>query len=117
MIRETPSRETRPCFTSFRTTWGVDTTIFDSRHRSSRSSGAATSPVNTAMRSGATVSVTLRVAACCSTRGFVGAKKRTRPPWVWRISAMTRAAMTVLPMPVGRTTSVDRCRQEVAMFR
>src|SRR5438093_497298 len=57
-----------------------------------------------------------RDAACCSTRRFVGARKSIRPPRRRKTSAMTNAAMTVLPMPVGSTTRVDRSRHARAMF-
>src|SRR5438128_489990 len=99
---------------SFRITWGVDTMILSSLQRSSRSSGAVASPVKSVIRSTAR---TFRIeAACCSTSGFVGARKRIRPPRRRRTSAMTMAAMTVLPIPVGRTTRVDRSRHARAMF-
>jgi len=99
---------------SFRITCGVETMILFSRHRSSRSSGEVTSPVNKAIRS--TTNRSRREAACCSTSGFVGARKRIFPPRRRRISAITIAATTVLPIPVGRTTRVDRSRHARAMF-
>ena len=55
-------------------------------------------------------------AACCSTRGLVGAMKSTFPPFPDRMSAMTRRATIVLPMPVGRTTMVDLSTQALAML-
>jgi hypothetical protein len=44
---------------------------------------------------------------CCRARGFVGAIIRTlQPGYLWRSSAATSSAMTVVPRAVGRTTSV-----------
>src|SRR5205807_4300709 len=48
--------------------------------------------------------------------GFRWCKEETLPPFRRRTSAITIAATTVFPMPVGRTTSVDRSRQARAMF-
>ncbi len=79
----------------------------------SRSAGEVASPV---MRATFAWRWRRRKAACCSTRGFVGARRRTRPSPRCRTSAMTNRATTVLPMPVGRTTRVERSRQERAMF-
>jgi len=46
--------------------------------------------------------------ACCSTRGLVGAKKRTLPLSI--LARRTIRAITVLPRPVGTTIRLEASR-------
>ncbi|OPY52278.1 MAG: hypothetical protein A4E51_01389 [Methanosaeta sp. PtaU1.Bin055] len=110
MTRETSRRDILRDKRSFSITWGVDTTIFASSHNSLRRSGKI-SPVKeaTMVLSARTFS---RNEACCSTRGFVGARKRTLPRF--SLAMRTIRAMTVFPRPVGRTTRVEAWRAEAA---
>ena len=77
-------------------------------------SSADTSPVKTTTSS--TVVMFRMKAACCSTRGLVGAIKSTLPLSLDRTSAMTSRATMVLPIPVGRTTRVDLSMHDRAML-
>ena len=75
-----------------------------SRKISSLSRGS-TSPVIMPMRLPSIMVSSVRW--CCSTSGRVGARKSTFPPFFCSTSAMTMAATTVFPSPVGRTSSVE----------
>ncbi|MBS3164791.1 hypothetical protein J4439_05160 [Candidatus Woesearchaeota archaeon] len=94
------SRKYRPASRSASTVCGVANTTPDSANSRFLFSGD-TSPVSTAAAGRRRRRP--QVSACCSTSGFVGARNSTL---AGRTCAMTSAAMTVFPSPVGRMTAV-----------
>ena len=92
---------------------GVPTTNLPPSHMASLFEGG-TSPVN--MTGSGRSRWSVRNFECCSTRGLVGAMNRTFPGFFTSVSAITMSATTVLPIPVGRTTSVGSSRAAFAML-
>ncbi len=106
-MRTTSSKHTRPHIKSFSITCGVEMTTDPPAHNSALSAGDV-SPVNIRMLWLGTLSIDFKKAACCSTKGFVGASTRTLPPYFSSLATITNSATIVLPRPVGSTTSEDR---------
>ena len=98
---------------SFWMIWGVATTIFAEPY-SSFLFFLLTSPVKT-ITSSIFVNFFI-VLACCSTKGFVGAKNSILPSFFSKTSTSTKIAIMVLPRPVGKTTSVLPLRALFAML-
>ncbi len=102
MMRENPDRSYLPASRSFDIVCGVDITTSLSATIPARFVSFIR-PFIIDMRT--SVSSLENSSKCCSTRGFVGAIIRTLPSA--RNSAAVRAAIIVLPRPVGRIRRVS----------
>ena len=96
---------------SFSITCGVETTTRASSHMDMRFFGGIF-PVNNTMSSCGMLRVFFKKAACCSTSGFVGERRRIFPSP--KRETITSNATIVFPRPVGRTTRVDFLRASPA---